>query len=236
MHIRDYMLINTFLGLGRIPKIYCIWAVLSISLAIVAGGFSSESVTRILVIMFLLGQLFFCDKATILLTSISPKRRFILIGMLLATVVEGFHMISRPVFMNVRIGWETSFAQGFKFLAIDLAFTLPAYYVIYSVIWFFINRFQYSLWSYILIFGFAQAMGDGGIFFFINAPPMLLFLPYPMTNYHAINILPFLAVRNQLSSDRSGSYYSYLAIPAVMSTYFVCGAIIKLLGKSLGFE
>lgn len=236
MQIRDYMPVDYLSRLGIIPGFYCLWAILSIFLAIAVAGFNSESTTRILVILFLLIQILFRGKIETSLSRLSPKRRFIIMGMLLATFVEGFHMISRPVFLNITIGWDTPLTHGLKFLAIDLAFTLPAYFVIYSVIWFFINRFQYSLWSYILIFGFAQAMGDGGIFFFINAPPMLLFLPYPMTNYHAVNILPFLAVRDQLPQNLSRKWSSYLAIPGVMVTYFICGAIIKLLGKSFGLE
>lgn len=41
---------------------------------------------------------------------------------------------------------------------------------------------------------------------------MLFFLPYPMTNYHAINVLPFLAVRDQLRPERSASPGTYLAV------------------------
>ena len=107
----------------------------------------------------------------------------------------------------------------------DRLFTLPAYVVIFSLLWFFINRYRYTLWNYILVMGLAQTLGDGGLFFFIDAPAMLFFLPYPMTNYHAINIIPFLAVRDHLPPARSISAGRYLAIPALIGAYLVCGAI-----------
>jgi hypothetical protein len=65
---------------------------------------------------------------------------------------------------------------------------------------------------------------------------MLFFLPYPMTNYHAINVIPFLAVRDSLPPNRSFSVYKYLALPALVGVYGVCGAIIQLLGRILGLE
>ena len=98
------------------------------------------------------------------------------------------------------------------------------------------NRYPYPLWHYVVLMGLAQALGDGGLFFWWNAPAMLFFLPYPMTNYHAINVLPFLAVRAQLQPARSASLGRYLAVPGVIGTYLVCGALIKLLGRYYGLE
>ena len=107
---------------------------------------------------------------------------------------------------------------------------------IFSVIWYFIERYRYSLWQYVIVMGFAQAIGDGGLFFFLNAPALLVFLPYPMTNYHAMNVIPLLAVRDGLNPGRSANARSALAIPAVIGTYLVCGAIIKALGRWCGLE
>jgi hypothetical protein len=92
------------------------------------------------------------------------------------------------------------------------------------------------LWHYVVVMGLAQALGDGGLMFLCNAPAMVFFLPYPMTNYHAINVLPFLAVRDQLRPARSTSPGTYLVVPGLVGTYFVCGAIIKLLGRYFGLE
>ena len=65
---------------------------------------------------------------------------------------------------------------------------------------------------------------------------MLVFLPYPMTNYHAVNVLPFLAVRGQLDPERPSSARSWLVVPAVVGTYLVCGALIKVAGRWSGLE
>lgn len=225
---------NTNTGIW--PKLYCLWATISICLAIAVAGLSDESITRILVIIFLLCQIPLRTVLVKALSWLSPKTRFVVLGTLLAAVVEGFHMISKPVFLSLQITRNTSFMHGLTNYALDLVFTVPAYLVIFSVMWWFVNRYEYKFWQYVVVIGMAQALGDGGIFFFIAAPPMLLFLPYPMTNYHAINVIPFLAVQDNLNEKRIPSSYSYLAIPAIIGTYLVCGAIIKVFGRAFGLE
>jgi hypothetical protein len=157
-------------------------------------------------------------------------------GVLLAAVVEGFHMISKPVYPSLLIGFDTSPADALRFYAIDLLVTTPAYVVIFAVIWYFINRFHYGLWSYIVVMGLGQALGDGGLFFFAAAPPMLVFLPYPMTNYHACNVLPFVATRDALPAARVAGRRSWVAVPALIAVYLVCGSIIKLAGRAAGLD
>ena len=219
-------------GIG--PALYGVWAIVAIGLSIGRSGLSPESVTRLLVIALLLGELALRPMLVDALPALASRTRFLVLGTLLAAAVEGMHMISMPVFLALRIDRETSFAGGLVRYALDLLFTLPAYVVIFSLLWFFIIRYRYTLWNYILVMGLAQTLGDGGLFFFIDAPAMLFFLPYPMTNYHAINIIPFLAVRDHLPPARSISAGRYLAIPALIGAYLVCGAIIKLVGRSLG--
>ncbi|KFB69403.1 hypothetical protein [Candidatus Accumulibacter vicinus] len=220
-------------GIG--PALYCAWAIVAIGLSIVLSGLSPESVTRLFVIALLLGELAFLPMLVDALPALASRTRFLVLGTLLAAAVEGMHMLSMPVFLALRIDRETSFGEGLVRYALDLLFTLPAYLVIFSLLWFFINRYRYTLWNYILVMGLAQTLGDGGLFFFIDAPAMLFFLPYPMTNYHAINVIPFLAVRDHLPPARSAGAGRYLAIPALIGAYLVCGAIIRLVGRSLGF-
>jgi hypothetical protein len=218
------------------PKLYCAWAALAVGGSIALAGLNAESVTRILVIGFLGVQLAFRERLAAALPALAPKARFVALGTLLAAVVEGLHMISTPVFLSLRVGPGTSFAQGSRFYALDLLFTVPAYLVIFTVIWFFVSRYQYGTWTYVVVTGFAQAIGDGGLFFFANAPAMLVFLPYPMTNYHAVNVLPFLAVRDQLDPEKPSGARSWLVVPAVVGTYLVCGALIKVAGRWSGLE
>ena len=221
-------------GIGA--KLYCLWATLAIGLSIALAGFTAETVTRILVIVFLLGQIPLHSKLANALPRFAPRTRFIALGTGLAAIVEGFHMISTPVFLSLRIERSMSFSEGFMCYALDLLYTVPAYLVVFSVIWWFINRYRYPYWHYVITMGLGQALGDGGLLFFLSAPAMLVFLPYPMTNYHAINVMPYLAIREHLRDARSASAARYLAVPALIGTYFVCGAIIKIVGRAFGLE
>jgi len=221
---------------GTGPKLYCLWALLAIGLALAKAGLSPENLTRLGVLAFLLAQLGLRRFAPKLLPKLAPKTRFILLGTALAAVVEGLHMISMPVFLSLRIGQDTSVAQALGRYALDLLFTVPAYLVIFRVIWHFIEHYPYTAWHYTLVMSLGQTLGDGGLWFFLGQPGLLLFLPYPMSNYHAINLIPFLAVRGQLRPNRPPGLSRQLAIPAVILAYLVCGSIIKLLGRFFGFE
>ncbi|MFN7971003.1 MAG: hypothetical protein U0166_01400 [Acidobacteriota bacterium] len=181
------------------PALYVSWATIAIGLSLAAGGLSRENVTRLLVVAFLLAQVACRGWLVKALPALSPSSRFVVTGTLLACVVEGFHMISVPVFGTLRIDRATPFAEGLRRYALDLAFTVPAYLVIFWVIWSFVRRFRYGTWPYVFGLGLAQALGDGGLFFFAAAPAMLALVPYPMTNYHAINVIPFLAIRDGLA-------------------------------------
>lgn len=219
---------------GVIGWLYLAWATIAIGLSIAIAGLTAESITRLLVLAFLLLQVGVRLPLAAAFPALAPRTRFILLGTLLATVVEGFHMISMPVLPQLTVYAETPAAEALRRYAIDLALTVPAYLVIFGVIWWFVSRFRYSLWTYLILFGAAQALGDGGLAFFTAAPAMIAFLPYPMTNYHAVNVLPFLATRDALPPGRRDDATRWLALPAVMVTYFACGTLIKVAAKWLG--
>jgi len=221
--------------MGRLgPSLYVSWAVLAIGIAIPVAGLTPESVTRLLVLAFLGIQMAFRARLAAALPALAPGVRFVAIGTALAAVVEGFHMISKPVFASLRVGRGTALARALESYALDLLFTVPAYLVIFTVIFSFVSRYRYGTWAYAVGLGFAQAIGDGGLFFFANAPALLLFLPYPMTNYHAVNVLPFLAVKGGLPEGRREGAGAWLAIPAVIATYLVLGAGIQGAGRAFG--
>ena len=222
--------------MSLLAKVYCTWAILSILLAVTAAGLNAETVTRLLTLAFLGLQI----RARATLAScapfVSPRWRFVIMGTVLAAVVEGFHMISKPVFASVTIGWNTTLAQALKNYAIDLLFTVPAYLVILNVMWHFVNRYTLSTWEYVFLAGLGQTLGDGGIFFFAGAPFMLLFLPYPMTNYHAMNIIPFLAVKNEIEPAGRPFLATVYFVASIIVTYLVCGTLIKLAARPFGLE
>jgi hypothetical protein len=215
---------------------YILWAALAVGGSIALAGLTAESVTRLLVLGFLGVQLAFREHLAAALPALAPGARFVALGTLLAAVVEGFHMISTPVFLSLRVGRGTPPVRALEAWALDLLFTVPAYLVIFTVIWLFVSRYRYGTWTYVVGMGFAQAIGDGGLFFFANAPAMLVFLPYPMTNYHAVNVLPFLAVRDGLEPGRPAGARAWLVVPAVVGTYLVCGALIRIAGRACGLE
>jgi hypothetical protein len=220
---------------GWWPALYCLWAALAIGLSLAQGGWSDANITRLSVLAFIALQFAFRAQLVQALPQLAPRTRFIVLAALLAAVVEGLHMISKPVFDALRITAATTPYEALRLYAIDLAFTLPAYGAIFAVIWWCIRRWHYGLWAYLVTMGLAQALGDGGLLFFAGAPQMLAFLPYPMTNYHACNVIPFLAVRGALPATRPAGAAGLLAIPAVIAVYFVCGALIKVLGRAAGF-
>lgn len=229
-------MLNTLSNQNIIFKIYCLWATIAIFFAVTVSKNISESITRVLVIIFLAIQFLFRNELEKLFFYIKDsKKRFVISGTILASFVEGFHMISTPVFLSLRVDFNMSLLKILENYFIDLIFTIPAYIIIFSVIWYFINKYQYSLFDYILTFGLSQSLGDGGIFYFIISPFMLFFIPYPMTNYHAINIIPFLFVKDDLNIENN-SLKRYLAIPSIILTYLICGSIIKILGNKFGFS
>jgi hypothetical protein len=221
-------------GVGA--KLYCLWAVMAIGVAVVVAGRNAETITRLLVLAFIAVQYVWRARLANALPGLAPRARFITMGVLLAAVVEGFHMISKPVYSSLRVGPDTPAADALRFYAIDLLVTTPAYVVIFAVIWFLITRYRYGLWSYIVAMGLGQALGDGGIFFFAAAPQLLVFLPYPMTNYHACNVLPFVATRDALPAARASGWQSWLAVPALIAVYLASGSIIKVVGRAAGLD
>jgi hypothetical protein len=220
----------------RLGLAYLGWAVLAITLAWLSQGATLENITRGLVIGFLLAQLAARRVLVRAFPTWPPMRRFVLLGVLLAAVVEGLHMISAPVFPALRIDAGMPVSAMLRNFAIDLLLTLPAYVVIFAALWAFVSRWDYGLWPYVLIMGLAQALGDGGLVYFIDAPQMLAFLPYPMSNYHAMNLLPLLTVREQLPAGRPADWRRLLAIPAIIVVYFLCGALIRLAGGAMGLQ
>jgi hypothetical protein len=145
-------------------------------------------------------------------------------------------MFSKPVFDSLLVTRHTPLLSGILNYGIDLIFTIPAYLLIFLVIWLFVARYYLPLWPYILIFGAAQMFGDGGLFYFVSTPAMLAFLPYPMSSYHAMNVLPFLTVRETLPTGSCLSRQVYFAVPAIIAVYLVCGSLILFLGQSFGFR
>ncbi len=213
--------------------IYLIWAVIAISISFLNSGPSPDTITHTLIIGFIGIQIALFPRLEKLKKSFSPKKLFFIISLISACAVEGFYMISNPVFRNLQITSSTSLFQILPNYLIDLLFTFPAYVIVFLVIWHFINKYKYKNWEYIIFIGLGQALGDGGAYFFTN-PFMLIFIPYIMLNYHAMNSTGYFLIKQELN-PKNNSRLKYIIPPlCIIIAYLICGATIKLIGQSIG--
>lgn len=193
-------------------------------------GMSRNSVTRLLILAYLALTLWIGRRY-------APRgsaRLFISTCVLSSMAVEFFYMFSRPVFPSLLFQPGDSWPDLLHKTLVDWSFTAPAYIVIYAVCWRLLNRFRYSLTEYVLLFSAGQALGDGNAFF-IAQPGMLLFIPYVMLNYQAINVLPYLWVRERLVGQRRrGRWLAPLLLIPI--TYWFMGASIQVAGKLCGWR
>ncbi|MFH1052785.1 MAG: hypothetical protein V1740_00030 [Candidatus Woesearchaeota archaeon] len=212
-----------------IISIYIIWAVVVFSVTFITKGFDPDNITHFLIILFFLAQLALFPIIKVLSKMFTPKLIFITLAVIFAALVEGFYMFSNPVFESLRftagMGFNTMLTNYF----IDLIFTIPVYIVILISIWYFINKYSYKLWEYLIIFSLGQAIGDG-FFFFLASPLMIIFLPYVMINYHSMNLVPFLLVNNKLK-PKNKSWMKYIIPPiAIIVIYLIFGFLINFIG------
>jgi len=216
-------------------SIYVIWAVITFILTFSNENLANENLTHIFLIIFFILQLTFYFLYIRKKSNFkNNKFQFIILGAILASIVEGFYMFSLPVFDSLIINSQTSLLVGLKNYFIDLIFTIPAYLIIFTLIWIFINKYQYKLWEYFIFFSLGQALGDGGFFFFSN-PFALVFLPYVMLNYHSMNLLPYLLSKNNLSG-KNKSFMKYIIPPLIiLVTYIISGILINVVGDFFGF-
>lgn len=216
-----------------LPIIYIVWAVLTF--LVFLPRLELEDITKIIVIIFLLIQFLLYPLFAFISKLLPPKVFFIGLSTLFAMVVETAFMISKPLDPSLIITAGMPLNEMFKNLFIDLILTAPAYIAIFWVIWHFINKYDYPLWGYIFFISLGQALGDGSAFFLL-APFALIFVPYVMINYHAMNTIPFLLVRKNLSGKKASAPHKYLIpVIAIIITYVVAGFVIKIVGSLVGW-
>lgn len=214
--------------------VYGAWATLLVLAVLAREGLSANNVTRLLVVAYLLAGLGWYA-LTRRHTVRQGSAAFVLRCTASALAVELFYMPSRPVFAALRWTRATPVATLAKHALIDLAFTAPAYLVIFSVCWLLLRRYRYRVAEYALLFSLGQALGDGNAFFVAN-PGALWLAPWVMLNYQAINVVPYLRARPHLAGERSSAARLVAPLVAIPATYWVMGACIKLVGRRLGLE
>lgn len=208
-----------------LPRLYIVWAVLTFLLIFTKGLLSPDNLTHIGIIIFFFLTLWIYREQKGK-TIDDPKVFFILRCVFYAAVVEGCYMISAPVLSSLRITAGMTLGHMVQNYAIDLALTLPAYCLIFYVIWRLINTYEYTPWQFAILMALGQGFGDGSRAFLFN-PGLLVFLPYIMINYHAMNVAPFLAVKDALPAGRKQGFWKWVApIPIIFITYLVSALVI----------
>lgn len=216
--------------------LYLFWSACTLLLTFYMKGWDVDNITHILLLCLLSVTLMWALKTRSAQRPKNPRLLSVGAGVLFAALAEGCYMISQPFLLSLTIRSGMPIMQMIRNYSIDLMFTLPVYVFIFSVIWRLINRYRYGRWEYIFVFALAQALGDGNQTF-LHAPTLLLFIPYVMINYHAINLAPYLVIERHLPQNRSDSHWKLpLAVLSIVLTYLVGGAIIVGLSRVLGFS
>jgi len=235
-----------FLGL------YAVVAALEVAVCWLRDGASPDNLTRLAIIAFFALQLawwWWRSRARAGVAA-APReaplpahvaRAFILRGALGALVVEGCYMWSRPLYPSLLVTRDDSLVGGVRKTLIDFVLTFPVYVALFALIWFFVRRYRYRIAEYVVVFALAQACGDGNAFFVAN-PAMLLFAPWLMLNYQAMNLVPFLLARPFLASASAGgrpalaTHAVRLISPllAIPIAYWCLGTLLVLAGRALG--
>lgn len=212
------------------------WTLVSLVFPVVHDGLNSSSVTRLLILAYFLLCLLWFYKRGQFIEVKNSKGTFIVWCLVNAMVVEIFHMISMPLHQSLLITLNTPLFQALENISIDLVLTLPVYLIIFWIIWNLIKRYNYSSFSFFILIGLGQALGDGNSFFIAN-PGALIFLPYVMLNYWAMNFVPYLVVRKQISDTLQDNKWLKIVLPIVLlpTVYFVAGGAILAIGKILGW-
>ncbi len=216
--------------------LYVIWAVAVFLFVFIKDGLNLDNLTHMAILVFFFATLAFYYRSGRQKAVKNPKYFFITRGMLLAAAVEGFYMISKPVFDSLVITAGMPVEQMLRNYFIDLLFTLPAYGLIFYIIWRLINKYQYSFWEFFILMALGQALGDGIVTFLTN-PILLLLIPYVMINYHAMNAIPYLKIKDTLPVGRLKTGWRFV-MPLVLipATYVFSGVIIYTVAAIFGFN
>ena len=219
---------------SKLFTVYIIWAILALWISFQAGGeLTNDKITHLFIIGIWIVS-FFVFK---LIKPKNPKRFFIVSSVFLASLGEGTYMISKPVFKDLLVPTNANLSTFLHNWFIDLIFTVPAYVIIFSTIWWLINKYSFSKKEYAFWFALGQALGDGWVFFVSN-PFLLILLPYIMLNYHAMNLIPFLKIESTLGSKPridSGRKY-FMVVLFIVLSYLFAGGLIVFAGRMFGFH
>lgn len=214
-----------------------VWLAVVVALSFGHAGATPDTWTRVAILAYLATSLALYRTHHSELAIAHPRRVFLGLALLGAIYGELAYMISRPLDPSLLVVAEMPPRAIARSMAIDLALTIPAYLMILPTIWWFARRYRYTPLGFCVVFGLAQALGDGGAYFVAN-PLMLLFAPYVMTNYWAMTFVPYLVVRHAIPDDArrpAGATAHLLPLVAIPAVYFVAASIVITAGRLLGW-
>ena len=214
---------------------YVAWALFVFTVTFLENGLSADNVTHLGIAAYLALSVLAIPFLRRLADRYPLHLVFVAACCTSAAVVETCYMISTPLHPSLIVDRGTGLGDALRNLGVDLAFTLPAYVLIFTVVWMLLRRIAYDAVDVAILFAAGQAFGDGGAFF-STQPHMLLFLPYIMLNYQAMTLVPFIALHDRFPPEPQRS--AWIRVPAPMIVlplvYFVAGASIILTGRALG--
>lgn len=221
-------------GSSVVAVLYLVWLGFAIAIPLLATGLDTRNTTLLGAVVFLIVQLSLARPLSRLVRGFTPRRVFLAFGLLAACFLEAFHMISQPFHSALLITRGMSAGEGLNKLLVDLVFTLPSYLLVFAVIWRLLQRYGFSPIEYGALVSLGQCLGDGGLLFFLEAPSMLLFLPYTLVKYQAMNALPYLLIKDTLAPGDRSWQRLLVPVPVIVATYFVCGTLSQTLWTMMG--
>lgn len=172
----------------------------------------------------------------------SVGAKYVLVSVVSAAVVEVAHVFSQPFTDSIKVTvGETTPLTAIRNIAIDLAVTLPAYALVFSLVWRrLLSRWRYSLIEFVALMSVAQFLGDGHIYVILNIAAAALFGPYVLMIYQLMNIPPYLLMRDEIAAarparrgDERGRYRGYWIVPATYWLYILLVLLIAIIGRML---
>jgi hypothetical protein len=220
----------------RWAVVYVAWAILAITLAFVHSGWTPDNITHGSILLYLGGVLLAQRRMR------RPDRRaaprvFVSLALVSAAFVEGAYMISGPVFHSLLVTPAMPFAQAVRNYAIDLTYTLPVYFTVFVVMWRIAARYEYNAWEFTVLASIGQCLGDANHYFLAN-PGLLLFAPYVLINYHAMNCAPYLLAQDALREPpRHRTAMRFVApVVLILLVYLIGGFILFGIAAKFGFK
>ncbi|MHB8376482.1 MAG: hypothetical protein ACYDEB_05950 [Dehalococcoidia bacterium] len=168
--------------------------------------------------------------------------KYVLLSVVSAAVVEVAHIFSQPFSDSVKVTvGETTPLTALRNIALDLAVTLPAYTIVFTLVWRrLLSRWRYSLLEFVALISVAQFLGDGHIYVILNIAAAALFGPYVLMIYQLMNIPPYLLMRDEIAAarparrdDEKGRYRGFWIVPATYWLYILVLLVLAVIGKVL---